>query len=145
MNTQVVSAPADQWIACRNCGEQFLWSAGEQAYYAARKITAPRCCRNCRAVRKAENETRDRRVEEALVNATKQTGVVEVYFADKGYGFLRGDGERLFFHCSALRCKPREIKPGVKVEFYIIPSVRRPGATCAERVTLAETENGANR
>jgi hypothetical protein len=42
----------------------------------------------------------------------------------------------------ALRCKPKEIRPGVRVEFYIIDSIRKPGAKCAERVTLAEG-NGA--
>jgi cold shock CspA family protein len=80
--------------------------------------------------------------------AKKETGTIENYNAEKGYGFISVDGQRrdepqLFFHVTSLRCKPREIKPGARVEFYVVESVRRPGKFCAERVTSAEAENGA--
>jgi len=44
----------DQTLRCRECGVDFVWSAGEQDFYASRGLTnAPSRCPDCRAARKA--------------------------------------------------------------------------------------------
>jgi hypothetical protein len=45
---------SDQLLACVNCGEDFLWTAGEQRFFADRGFTPPRRCKSCREQRRAE-------------------------------------------------------------------------------------------
>ena len=43
----------DKVLVCKECGKEFLFSAGEQAFYAERGFQhEPTRCRNCRATRK---------------------------------------------------------------------------------------------
>jgi CxxC-x17-CxxC domain-containing protein len=45
----------DQSIQCVDCGEQFLFTAGEQAFYASKGLTnAPTRCKQCREARKQQ-------------------------------------------------------------------------------------------
>ena len=45
----------DQSINCVDCGQQFLFTAGEQAFYATKGLTnAPTRCKACREVRKQQ-------------------------------------------------------------------------------------------
>ncbi|HVP15135.1 MAG TPA: cold shock domain-containing protein [Terriglobales bacterium] len=45
----------DQWIKCVDCGEDFLFTAGEQAFYASKGLTnAPIRCKKCREQRKQQ-------------------------------------------------------------------------------------------
>ena len=44
----------DQQLTCRDCGQQFAFSAGEQAFYAERGLAAPQRCKDCRSKRKNE-------------------------------------------------------------------------------------------
>lgn len=46
-------------LACIACRAEFIWSAGEQAWYAERGLQQPRRCRACRAAR-ADSATRSR-------------------------------------------------------------------------------------
>jgi CxxC-x17-CxxC domain-containing protein len=44
----------DQTLTCRDCGNQFVWTAGEQEFYQARGLTnQPRRCPTCRQARKS--------------------------------------------------------------------------------------------
>ena len=43
----------DKTITCRECGQEFPFTAGEQAFYAERGYTEPQRCPSCRAARKA--------------------------------------------------------------------------------------------
>src|SRR5258708_35672558 len=44
----------DQTLRCRECGVDFIWTAGEQEFYASRGLTNPPSrCPSCRAARKA--------------------------------------------------------------------------------------------
>ena len=45
---------SDRTITCRDCGETFTFTAGEQAFYAERGYSEPQRCANCRAERKAQ-------------------------------------------------------------------------------------------
>jgi len=43
----------DRWIKCVDCGEDFLFTAGEQAFYASKGLSnAPIRCKKCRESRK---------------------------------------------------------------------------------------------
>jgi hypothetical protein len=44
----------DEILVCRDCCEQFVWTAGEHQWFAERALHQPRRCRSCRQARKAE-------------------------------------------------------------------------------------------
>ena len=45
----------DQTLNCRDCGKQFVWSAGEQEFYKQKGFeNAPTRCADCRSKKKAE-------------------------------------------------------------------------------------------
>ena len=45
----------DQYIRCSDCGEEFVFTAGEQAFYREKGLThAPTRCKSCRENRKAQ-------------------------------------------------------------------------------------------
>jgi CxxC-x17-CxxC domain-containing protein len=45
----------DKEMTCRDCGQQFIWTAGEQDFYAQRGFTnEPSRCPDCRRARKAQ-------------------------------------------------------------------------------------------
>jgi CxxC-x17-CxxC domain-containing protein len=46
--------PADTTLTCRDCGQNFVFTSGEQDFYAARGYSEPSRCPDCRAARKAE-------------------------------------------------------------------------------------------
>jgi len=51
---RVMATGEDQIIKCADCGEEFLFTAGEQAFYATKGLThAPTRCRNCRDARRS--------------------------------------------------------------------------------------------
>lgn len=45
----------DLVLTCARCQREFVWTGGEQAYYAERALKQPRFCESCRKVRRAEN------------------------------------------------------------------------------------------
>lgn len=48
------SLATDQTLQCRDCGREFIFTAGEQEFYASRGLMhAPTRCPECRATRKA--------------------------------------------------------------------------------------------
>ena len=43
----------DKTLICRECGEPFVWTAGEQAFYAEKGLlNVPARCQDCRQARK---------------------------------------------------------------------------------------------
>ncbi len=44
---------ADRILTCRDCGNEFTFTEGEQAFYAQKGFTEPTRCPNCRAAKKA--------------------------------------------------------------------------------------------
>jgi len=72
--------PLDQTINCRDCRTDFLFTAGEQSFFAERQFTPPTRCKACRMARKAEREG--------------QTQGVMAPSASTGYAPLPGDGEK---------------------------------------------------
>lgn len=48
--------PVDTTLTCRDCGQSFTFTSGEQDFYASRGFSEPTRCPDCRAVRKAERD-----------------------------------------------------------------------------------------
>ena len=45
----------DRTLTCVDCGQPFIWTAGEQEFYAQRGLTIePRRCPDCRRARKSQ-------------------------------------------------------------------------------------------
>ena len=49
--------PADTTLTCRDCGQHFTFTSGEQEFYASRGYSEPRRCPDCRAARKSERDS----------------------------------------------------------------------------------------
>jgi CxxC-x17-CxxC domain-containing protein len=47
----------DTTLTCRDCGQAFTFTSGEQDFYAARGYSEPSRCADCRQQRKAERES----------------------------------------------------------------------------------------
>ena len=46
----------DVTLTCRDCGQGFTFTAGEQDFYASRGFSEPTRCPDCRATRRAERD-----------------------------------------------------------------------------------------
>jgi len=45
----------DKRLRCADCGAEFVWTAGEQQFYADKQLSnEPRRCRNCKSKRAAQ-------------------------------------------------------------------------------------------
>jgi CxxC-x17-CxxC domain-containing protein len=49
----------DKNLTCADCGQEFVFTASEQDFYAQRGFTEPRRCASCRASRKAARNASD--------------------------------------------------------------------------------------
>ena len=47
---------ADTTLTCRDCGQVFTFTSGEQDFYASRGFSEPSRCADCRAARKAQRD-----------------------------------------------------------------------------------------
>ena len=47
---------ADSTLTCRDCGQAFVFTAGEQDFYASRGFSEPSRCADCRATRKSQRD-----------------------------------------------------------------------------------------
>lgn len=45
---------SDRTLTCRDCGQQFTFTAGEQAFYQEQGFSEPRRCPACRQARKSQ-------------------------------------------------------------------------------------------
>lgn len=60
----------DRTLACRDCGEAFIFSAGEQRFFAEKGlVNTPQRCANCRVVAKRARTGGPREYHAALCNA----------------------------------------------------------------------------
>lgn len=51
----------DKTIVCKDCGAEFIFTAGEQAFYAEKGFKdEPKRCKECRAKKKAAQNNTDR-------------------------------------------------------------------------------------
>ncbi len=45
---------SERTLTCRDCGQEFVFTAGEQEFYQQRGFSDPQRCPSCRAARKAQ-------------------------------------------------------------------------------------------
>lgn len=50
--------PYDQMLECQDCAKQFVWTEGEQRFYAQNAFTSPRRCKPCREAKRAARDAR---------------------------------------------------------------------------------------
>ena len=55
-----MEAKHDQIIRCQDCGQDFVWTEGEQEFYQEKGLAAPTRCAVCRAVFKAAQQDKFR-------------------------------------------------------------------------------------
>lgn len=48
---------SDRTLTCRDCGQEFVFTAGEQEFYQQRGFSEPQRCRSCRDARKQQRNT----------------------------------------------------------------------------------------
>lgn len=51
---EVQESMTDRSLTCRDCGQQFTFTAGEQEFYTQRGFSEPQRCPDCRAARKTQ-------------------------------------------------------------------------------------------
>jgi CxxC-x17-CxxC domain-containing protein len=57
----------DVTLVCVDCGEEFIFSSGEQEFYLSRGFHTPKRCKSCRAKRKEqERNFREKRMYPAV-------------------------------------------------------------------------------
>ena len=47
---------ADKTLTCKDCGAEFVFTEGEQAFYAEKGFSEPTRCPECRKARKAARQ-----------------------------------------------------------------------------------------
>lgn len=48
----------DKKIICKDCGKEFVFTAGEQEFYKEKQFNDPVRCKECREKRKANKENK---------------------------------------------------------------------------------------
>lgn len=48
---------SDRTLTCRDCGQEFVFTAGEQDFYTQRGFSDPQRCPSCRSARKQQRNT----------------------------------------------------------------------------------------
>jgi CxxC-x17-CxxC domain-containing protein len=48
---------SDRTLTCRDCGQEFVFTAGEQEFYQQRGFSEPQRCRTCRDAKKSQRGT----------------------------------------------------------------------------------------
>jgi CxxC-x17-CxxC domain-containing protein len=123
---------SDTTITCRDCGQAFTFTTGEQAFYQERGFSEPQRCASCRAERKAQRETSG-----SSFDRTSGQSAGGGY-ASSGYGGSRGygSGPRQMYPAVCSACgkdtevpfEPRTDKP---VYCSACFAERRPAPTTA--------------
>lgn len=87
---QTTSQYQDQNLVCKDCSQQFVWTAGEQEFYAQKGFTnAPFRCPDCRAKRKTDRTSNRVMTKITCSNCGKEDEVP--FVPRKGTGVLCRD------------------------------------------------------
>lgn len=97
----------DEMLVCRDCGQEFVFTAGEQAFYSERGFNKPSRCTDCRAQRRAERN--------AETVAAHDNGASSAYGNDFG-GYGGGYGQRSDGGNRGYGSGPRQLFPAVCAE-----------------------------
>ena len=94
----------DVTLTCRDCGQSFTFTSGEQDFYAGRGFNEPTRCPDCRAARKTQRDS----------------GSYSSYGSSSGGGYSSGGrGQREMFTATCSSC-------GKEAEVPFQPSSAKP-------------------
>lgn len=98
---------SDETLVCRDCGRQFVFTAGEQEFYASRGLlNKPGRCPECRASRKATRGD----MGAGAGGAGSARGYGERSY-DSGAGGSRGGGSRQMYSAICSNCGKEALVP----------------------------------
>ena len=87
---------ADKTLACRDCGQAFTFTVGEQEFFASRGFTnEPSRCSDCRSARKGGRESS---------GGYSSGGYSSGGYSSGGYSSGYGRGEREMFSATCADC-----------------------------------------
>ena len=92
---------SDRTLTCRDCGQTFTFTAGEQAFYQERGFSEPTRCKPCRDKRKAER------------NASGGGGGYDSYGGSSYGGNSYGDGGGYSSSGRDYNSAPRQMYPAI--------------------------------
>jgi len=46
-------------IPCKDCGQPFIWTAGEQRFFTKKQLSQPVRCKSCREVKRSQRQFRE--------------------------------------------------------------------------------------
>ena len=99
----------DKTLRCKECGDHFTWTAGEQHFYKEKQlINIPARCPKCRASRKARLGLPDRTMTEVVCAECGQTTTVP---------FVPRNGNPVYCSMCFEKAKEREQETASKEQF----------------------------
>jgi len=109
---------ADTTLTCRDCGQAFTFTSGEQDFYASRGFSEPSRCADCRAQRKAQRDG----------GSSYSSYGSSSYGGGGGGGYSSGRGSREMFSATCSSC-------GQEAQVPFQPSGDKPVycSTCFEQ------------
>jgi CxxC-x17-CxxC domain-containing protein len=90
---------ADTTLTCRDCGQAFTFTSGEQDFYAGRGFSEPSRCADCRAARKAQRDGGGGGSSYSSYGSSSGS-----YEGGGGYSSGGGRGEREMFSATCSSC-----------------------------------------
>ncbi len=85
----------DKIIPCKDCGDDFVFSGGEQEFYNSKGFSAPQRCKDCRMKNKQSgglgSEKKDKVYSNITCKECKKTDRVPFQITGKGDDLLCGD------------------------------------------------------
>jgi CxxC-x17-CxxC domain-containing protein len=94
---------SDKNLVCADCGQEFVFTARDQEFYAGRGFTEPRRCPSCRAAKKAQRESGGGSYGGSYAGGYSSGGSYSTGggYSSGGYGSSRGPREMFTATCSS--------------------------------------------
>lgn len=99
---------SDRTLTCRDCGNEFVFTAGEQDFYTSRGFSEPQRCNTCRQARKEQRNTGGDSYGGGGYGNDNYGGGGGGY--SRGGGSGNGGGQRTLYSATCSECgKPTEV------------------------------------
>lgn len=89
---------SDRSLTCRDCGNEFVFTAGEQDFYTSRGFSDPQRCPTCRQARKQQRNDGD------SFSGGGGYGGGDSYSRGGGGGYGNGGGQRTLYPATCSEC-----------------------------------------
>lgn len=111
---------SDRTLTCRDCGNEFVFTAGEQDFYTSRGFSEPQRCPSCRQARKSQrNAGGDSYGSGGGYSNDSYSGGGGGYSRGGGSSYGSGGGERTLYPATCSEC-------GKQTEVPFNPSPGKP-------------------